>query len=126
MMITPVTEGQYNHGLKAFAREMNEEQEAEERSQYIRQEKERIEESRKQEKREAMVRQAQSYYSNGVYLSKGTRLYNSPNTYSASNRTSSKNETWTVYSYQVDEDGGRIWLKVKSTSGYYWVYKMYY
>lgn len=128
-------------GEVAYARKVSERQSqgVEERREYINQEQERIreekrrqeeerkrqeEEQRRQEQQQALTTRARSYYNNGVYLSKGTRLYTSPNLSYPASSTTSKNETWDVYDYQVDVSANRIWLKLKnSRNQYLWVYR---
>lgn len=133
--LTRATADQFAYARKMLEWKDRMEQGAEERRQYIQQEQERIrEEKRRQEeerkrqeeqqKRQALITQARSYYNNGVYLSKGTRLYTATSLSSASSNKTAKNETWDVYDYQVDESSNRIWLKVKnSRNQYFWVYR---
>lgn len=123
--LTKATASQFAYAKKILDQR---EQGAEEREQYIRQEQDRIrEEKRRQEeeeKRQALITQAKSFYNYGIYLSKGTRLFTTTSLSSASTRTTAKNETWTVYDYQVDVTSNRIWLKVKDSSNqYFWVYR---
>lgn len=123
--LTRITGGAFAHEKKTVERKLAFRAEAQERSSYIMQEKERIKEEKRQQeeaqKRQALEERGRNYLRSGVYLPAKTKLYSYVgSSYSSAN--TSKNETWNVYDYQVDVSANRVWLKLKNTRNeYYWI-----
>ena len=111
---------------------MNYEAEAQERSQYLEAERERVEEQRREEerrrqeeqqKRDNLLSRAKNYYYNDVYMQSGSYYYSSPNLSSRTSTYVTRTVKKYVYSYQVDYSNSIIWLQVTdSKNNYRWIY----
>lgn len=119
-ILEPLTEGQIEHRRRAGAWKEEARNSKDERDKIV---KDKREQKRKDELKEKLDEKGRSYYSNGVYLSEGSKLYDRPNKYSSSGTTTAKSETWTVHSYRADYDDNIVWLEIHGTNGTYWVYK---
>lgn len=133
LLMLPMAEGQITTLKRNVELALNYEAEAEERSQYITAERERIEEERRREEerrqqaeqqaRNTLLSRAQNYYYNDVYMQSGSYYYSSPSLSRRTNTYVTSTVKKYVYDYQVDYSNSIIWLKVKNANNdYRWIY----